>query len=99
MKKILLSLILVLGLFFSLSSVVNAGYVNGYYRSNGTYVSGYYRSNPNVYKNDNYGYTGGSIYNSSYGKYNTYKYNTPSYRTQSNYYTGLNSYRNSRLRY
>jgi len=82
-------------LFFS-TRVVNAGWVNGYYRSNGTYVQGYYRSNPNGLRYDNYSYKPSQpLYNPSYGSYNTYKWNTPSWNTQSDYYTGLNSYRSS----
>ena len=48
-------------LFFFLSSfvfvpVINAGYVNGYYNSNGSYVSGYYRTEPDAYKWNNYSF-------------------------------------------
>jgi len=74
--------------------VAHAGYVSGYYRSNGTYVRPHYRSNPNGLRYDNYSYRSYQpLYNSSYGKYSTYRWNTPSYYWQSNYYSGLNSYR------
>lgn len=84
MKKIL-SFILVLtffvGIGFVFSAPVQAGYVNGYYRSNGTYVSGYYRSSPS--------YTGYKSYSPSYSSsYSTRSY--PSYSSglkwQSGYY-------------
>lgn len=63
MKKIL-GLLLLLGLFFGLtSSTIAAVRVRGYYRSNGTYVQPHYRSNPDSYRFNNY---------SSYGNYNPY---------------------------
>lgn len=45
MKLFLLTLLI--------SSSALAGYVRGYYRSNGTYVNGYYRSSPDssIYNN------------------------------------------------
>ncbi len=94
MKRVLASTIALL-LFLSFTiGIVNAGYVSGYYRRNGTYVRPYYRSNPNGLRYDNYSYRSGqSLYNNSYGRYNTYKWNTPSWSTQSDYYSGLNSYR------
>lgn len=51
MKKTILALaILVAG---GVSTVANAGWVRGHYRSNGTYVQPYYRTNPdgNLYNN------------------------------------------------
>lgn len=95
MKKILFLIVLFSMTLVGINSA-SAGYVNGYYRSDGTYVRGYYRSNPNGLNYDNYSYKPSqSLYNNSYKKYNTYKWNTPSYRTQSDYYTGYNSYLNN----
>ncbi|MDB5190357.1 MAG: hypothetical protein JWN49_683 [Parcubacteria group bacterium] len=45
MKKLLVSAFLSFLLFVPFASA-HAGYVNGYYRSNGTYVQGYYRADP-----------------------------------------------------
>ena len=103
MKNIIFVFIILSLLFFGSSATVNAGYVSGYYKSNGTYVQSYYRSNPNGLNYDNYSYKSYEpSYNQSYGKYDTYKWNTPSWSTQNDYYTGLNSYRsnlsNSRYR-
>lgn len=96
MKKLLtLLLFLILVLTFT-PTIIKAGYVRGYTRSNGTYVQPYYRSNPNGLRYDNYSYTPRQpSYNSSYGQYNTYKWNTPSWNTQSDYWSGR-SYYNSR---
>ena len=100
MKK-LVTLVLGIVLMLGVSGVAEAGYVNGYYKSNGTYVGGYYRSSPNAYKYDNYSYTGGSLYNTSYyypTKNYSYSWYTPRYYTQGDYYKGLSSY-NSKYRY
>lgn len=35
-----------------------AGYVNGYFKQNGTYVAPHYRSNPDSYQDNNYSYKG-----------------------------------------
>ena len=56
MKK-LISILLLAALILS-TTLAYAGWVNGYYRSNGTYVSGYYRSDPNSTVRDNYNYYG-----------------------------------------
>lgn len=90
MRKLLLTVLLVASFFIFKDAL--AGYVVGYYRSNGTYVQPYYRSNPNGLKFDNYSYRGGSLYNDSYGT-RSYSWNTPSWNTQSDYFTGYNSYR------
>jgi len=95
MKKLLVLLFAFLSLTFLAGSLgqVQAGYVSGYFKSNGTYVQPYYRSNNNGLLYDNYSYKSYQpLYNSSYYKYNTYKWTTPSYVTQPNYYYGLNSY-------
>ncbi|MFC1645526.1 hypothetical protein ACFL08_05915 [Patescibacteria group bacterium] len=97
MKRVfLLTMFLVVAFVFVGVNKADAGYVSGYYRSNGTYVSPYYRSNPNGLNYDNYSYRSNQpLYNNSYGRYNTYKWNTPSYYTQSDYYSGYNSYRSN----
>ncbi len=47
--------ILVVAILFLFVGTAFAGWVNGYYRANGTWVSGHYRSEPNNTKSDNYG--------------------------------------------
>lgn len=54
MKK-LFAFVIFLAVFILNTPQVEAGYVRGYYRSNGTYVRPHYRSNPNSTKVDNYG--------------------------------------------
>ena len=76
--------------------------VKGYYRSNGTYVQPYVRSSPNALKYDNYGYSGGSLYNKSYyssGKNYSSSWYTPSYQTDSSYYAGRSIYNSRHSRY
>lgn len=93
MKKLFLIFALALMIFALNAQIALAGYVRGYYRSNGTYVQPYYRSNPNGLRYDNYSYKSYQpLFNNSYGRYNTYKWNTPSWSWQSDYYTGLNYY-------
>ena len=48
-------LFLIIPLLLLFTNIAYAGWVNGYYRKDGTYVSGHYRSNPNSTKSDNYG--------------------------------------------
>lgn len=79
--------VLLIGIFtFSLlAPVAEAGYVNGYYRSNGTYVKGYYRTEADGNPYNNYSYPGN--YNPNTGKvtggnastYLNNYYNTSSY--------------------
>jgi hypothetical protein len=94
MKSFLGVLGIVLVASFFAPSQAEAGYVNGYYRSNGTYVEGYYRSDANGLKYDNYSWSSGddyyndSYYDSSYSS----DWNTPSWQTQDDYWTGLDSY-------
>lgn len=72
---------------------VEAGWVNGYFRSDGTYVSGHYRSDANGLRYDNYSYDGGDLYNPSYYDYSYgSSWRTPSYYTQPDYYTGYDYY-------
>ncbi len=52
-KKLLALLVLCV-----VSLPAHAGYVQGYYRADGTYVQPYYRSEPNGTVTDNYGYQG-----------------------------------------
>lgn len=65
--------------------------VKGYYKKDGTYVAPYVRSNPNGLKSDNYGYTGGEVYNSSYGTKGA-TWDTPTTITDPDYYEGKNYY-------
>lgn len=96
MKKILATLFLVVALGLGLFSFVDAAVrVGGYYRSNGTYVQPYVRSSPNALKYDNYSYSGGSLYNTSYyspSKSYSSSWYTPSYYTDSSYYSGKSLY-------
>lgn len=92
--KQLLFVLGVLGFFgFAFVSTAEAGWVNGYYRSDGTYVQGHYRSNPNGLRYDNYSYDGGSLYNPSYydSSYGS-SWRTPAWQTQDDYWTGYDSY-------
>ncbi len=59
MKKIFSAIILSVLLVVSINSY--AGYVKGYYKSNGTYVNGYHRSDRNNTVKDNYSYYGNLI--------------------------------------
>lgn len=52
MKKVF---IFSLAIVLLTASIVSAGWVNGYYRSNGTYVRGHERSSPDNSKWNNYG--------------------------------------------
>lgn len=77
----------------SLVSTVEAGWVNGYWRSDGTYVPGYWRSDPNGLKYDNYSFDGdwSDAYNDSYfnsDKNYSSDWYTPSWITQDDYWTG-----------
>ena len=95
MKKILLGLAAVLIIPLGLMAYTPNAHayvrVKGYYRSNSTYVQPYIRSNPNGLRYDNYGYSGGSLYNSTYGTRGSY-WNTPTWNTDPGYYRGYNSY-------
>lgn len=65
MKSITFNFVLALSLSHLIGSMSHAGYVNGYFRKDGTYVSGHYKSDPNGTTADNY-----STYRNSnpYGK-------------------------------
>lgn len=54
--RIFASGLLSLALLLTSVSSVSAGWVNGYFRSNGTYAQGYWRTEPNYYKWDNYSF-------------------------------------------
>ena len=56
MKKALVGLFLSILPLFVLTPTANAGWVNGYFRNNGTYVNGYYRTEPDYYKWNNYSF-------------------------------------------
>lgn len=91
--KLLIIFLLSAFVALSIPTTVEAGWVNGYYRSNGTYVQGYYRSDPNGLLYDNYSWNYSQpLYNESYGKYNDYRWNTPAWNWQSDYWTGYRSY-------
>ena len=92
MKRLFFILLFVIGFGVSMSTA-EAGYVNGYYKSNGTYVNGYYRSDANGLLYDNYSYDGGSLYNSSYydSSYSS-DWRTPAWQTQDDYWTGYDYY-------
>ncbi len=110
MKKIIALVLLAFAVLFVSASSVQAVYVNGYYRSNGTYVNGYERSSPNSSPYDNYGYPGnynpntGKITGGSASSYlnNYYKsssslgtgYSTPTYTAPTTPNCPLNSYYN-----
>lgn len=57
--------LILIAMLVALPSFVQADYVSGYYRSDGTYVQGYQRSAPDGDKSNNYGpsdYSGQSPY-------------------------------------
>ena len=56
--EILFILLMVILLDFFIPNKVNAGWVRGYYRSDGTWVNGYYRTEPNYWKWDNLSWDG-----------------------------------------
>jgi hypothetical protein len=56
-KRLLLPIVLIAFLFVSFHTV-KAGWVRGYFRSDGTWVNGYYRTEPNYYKWDNLSWDG-----------------------------------------
>ena len=99
MRKIMISL-LVFALVFSIGFLSNAtsayaGWVSGYYKSNGTYVNSYYRSTPS-YKSYTPSY---KSYTPSYKSYTpSYKSYTPSYKSYTPSYKSYTplykSYRN-----
>lgn len=83
MKKITLlfaGLLLAIGAFVPANDA-NAGWVSGYYRSNGTYVSGYYRSSPSR-SYTSYSYPS---YSYSYPSY-SYSYSRPKLEYVRSYY-------------
>ena len=100
MKKIIagaLMGVVSIGAFLLGTPTAFAGYVNGYYRSNGTYVNGYYRSDANAYKYDNYSFKGNwnDAYNTSYyapTKSYSSSWYQPAWNTQSDYWYGKSSY-------
>ncbi len=58
MLKIITYIFIFISALLLTPSVTNAGWVNGYFRSNGTYVNGYYRTDPDMYKWNNYSFDG-----------------------------------------
>ncbi|MDO8269117.1 MAG: hypothetical protein Q7T54_00410 [Candidatus Levybacteria bacterium] len=100
MKKLILSFLLLFVFLFSATQSFAYVTVKGYYRSNGTYVRPHVRSNPNGIKYDNYGYQGGSRYNSSFYDSNySNTWRTPSYYTDNDYYTGKSLYNSNNYNY
>ncbi len=96
MKKLAI-LVASISMLFIAAGNAKAGYVNGYFKSNGTYVDGYYRSDPNGLKYDNYSWSpGDDLYNSSYYDYDRpSSWRTPAWETQDDYFTGLESYKSN----
>lgn len=87
MKKLLVGLVFMVMFGIGVSSV-QAGYVSGYYRSNGTYVQPHYRSNPDRSVYNNWSYQGNvNPYTGSVGT-RTYDSYRPSYRSYNSYYRG-----------
>ncbi len=97
MKKLIKLILVVLPMFFVISTVAQTNsshtYTNGYYRSNGTYVQGHYKTSPNNTINDNFTtkpnvnpYTGQKGYiepTYTTPSYNNSTYSTPSYNNSS----------------
>jgi hypothetical protein len=74
--RTLVSVFLIVVILVAFSTCALAGWVNGYYRSNGTYVKGHYRSDPNGTVKDNWSYKGNV--NPHTGKIGTNKYENDS---------------------
>jgi len=64
-KKLFLGVVIILISFFTLN-LAEAGWVQGYYRSDGSYVSPHYRSNPDGNPYNNYSFPGN--YNPNTGR-------------------------------
>lgn len=62
MKKLILTAVFLL----VMNSLAFCGYVQGYYRKDGSYVGGYYRSDPDSSKSNNYGSKGKNDSDSDY---------------------------------
>lgn len=97
-RKIIFTILFIflVGLFVDIGSAYAYVRVKGYYRQNGTYVQPYVRSSPNALRYDNYGYSGGDLYNSSYfGSSRSYSssWYTPSWYTDSSYSYGRTLYK------
>lgn len=56
MKVVLTAVLGFLFFLLLLPATADAGWVDGYWRSNGTYVNGYYRTDPDLYKWNNYSF-------------------------------------------
>jgi len=70
-----------------ITPLVNAEYVQGYTRSNGTYVQGYSRSAPNQFKFDNYSSQGNTNPFTGNRGYQRNEYsNQPSFNKRSSRY-------------
>ncbi len=83
-------ILLIMSIFAIITTVIQAKYVKGYYKKNGTYVNGYNRSSSNKTVRDNYSHKGN--YNSYTGA-NGSNYNRK--KRSSEYYgtSNKNSYR------
>lgn len=97
MRKFGILSLLISALIMLMPATVSAGWVEGYWKSNGTYVNGYWKSNPNGLKYDNYSFDGNwaDAYNDSYfspTKNYSSDWYTPSWFTQSDYYVGKSFY-------
>lgn len=95
-KKILFLTIFLIVILFINTTTIEAGWVNGYYRKDGTYVRGYYRSNPNGLKFDNYSFNYKQpLFNNSYffpTKNYNYNWYRSSYLYQNDYWIGYYNY-------
>lgn len=92
MKRIILIAIII-----SFAAPAIAGYVSGYYRSDGTYVQGHYRSDADSSKLNNYSTQGN--YNPYTGKEGTQDPFKPDTNTYNNNYPQTNIYGTQQKKY
>lgn len=96
-KKLFILFAAFLAFLFLLPGTATAGWVEGYWKSDGAYVAGYWRSDPNGLKYDNYSFDGdwSDAYNDSYYSsdrdYSADWYQ-PAWETQDDYWIGESYY-------
>ena len=94
MKKLLLTVIALCFVFSIICENAQAGWVNGYYRANGTYVAPYCRSNPNHTVTDNYSFKGNVNPYTGQEGHNYYRHSPTS-----SYYEGPRTYESGTIQY
>jgi hypothetical protein len=88
-KSMILAVALMVLISFLTASLAEAGWVQGYYRQDGTYVQPHYRTNPDGNPYNNYSFPGN--YNANTGRITPGNPNTYLDRYYNPSYPGLNS--------